>query len=172
MDKTIDVYHRAQKLHRLVVENLFRLRETINEMTVEEMVDVALGLRETARLLNDGRKECDDCLKTFEQAVCLLWVHKSLTNNSEDPVRGEYAIGTPRVKLMMHMPKRDTEEYSTLLASMGVPESDLVRPHWPSMVDHVSTLLSEGKQPPPGMSGETYDLYTVTLRKRKDFPNG
>lgn len=172
MKKTIEIYHKTRELHRVVVENLFRLQSELSSMSLEEMLDVAHGLKETFRALDDARKECEDVVKTLEQVMCLIWVKKSVSTNSDEPIRSEYAIGTPRVKRMMHIPKRGTEEYTTLMASMGVVSEDLVRPHWPSMVDHVTSLLSSGGEPPPGMSGETYDIHAVTIRKRKEFHDG
>lgn len=171
MKRTIDTCNHARELHRTVVENLFRLKDQISSMSLEEMLDFACCVKETAHLLDDSRKECEDLQKTLEQVMCVVWIAKSLSTNKDDPIRSEYAVGTPRVKITMHIPKRGTEEYDALMTSMGVSNGDLVRPHWPSMVDHVSELLSKGKMPPPGMTGKTYNVHSVTIRKRKEFPN-
>lgn len=171
MKDILRIYHQIQRVHRNMIEQVFKLKKTIASRSLEEMVDLAFGLKETASLLDDARKECTACQEILEEVACVLWVQKSLQDGTDESIHGEFATGTPRVKTMMHIPKRGTDEYEVLMASMGVVNGDLIRPHWPSMVDHVTNLLSEGKEPPPGMSGKTYQRHNVTLRKRKDFPD-
>lgn len=172
MKTTIKIHDRARELHRVVVENLFRLKNELSSMSLEEILDVAYGLKETASLLNDSRKECEDVMKMMGQVMCVMWVQKNINTGCDDPIRSEHAIGTPHVKKMMHLPKTDTDEYTALMRYMGVKEGALVRPHWPSIVDHVTELLSNGKEAPPGMTGKIYDIHTVIIRKRKDFHYG
>ena len=171
MEQTIATFDRAQALHRLVVENVLRIRDVNREWTMEEMVDVALGLRETSRLFDDCRKECDHCVEVLNDGMAIQWIAHCVQVGTDEPIRGEFAVGIVRTRQMMGIPKRDTDDYETLMKSLGVPEGDLVRPHWPSMVDHVSRLLSEGKPAPAGMTGKPYSVYSVMLRKRKEFHN-
>ncbi len=172
MDKTIQIYDSTQLLHRTLIENIIRVRDSLAELPLKDMVDIAYALREISRLLDDGRKECAECIKLMERAMCIGWIQQCIQTGSDDPIRGEYAIGTTQTRQMMHIPKRDTEEYESLLSWLGVPNDGLVRPHWPSMVEHISELLSEGKTPPTGMTGKPYPVYSVVLRKKKEFHDG
>lgn len=169
MKQTIKIHDEMQELHRVVIENTVRLRNAIGKMTPECMTDVAYGLKEISRLLDDGRKECDDLVKLFEKALCIVWVQRGVNTGNTDPFQGEFAVGTPQIKQMVRIPRRDTDEYDKLMQWLGVPDGDLVRPHWPSMVEHVTELLSQGQQPPDGMTGEPYPIYAVRFRKRKEF---
>lgn len=171
MKNTIKLYRRAQNFHRAVIENCLRLKSLVTETTIEDTLDVSHALTETSRLLKETKREVDDCIKLNAEMMCLAWTHRCLMLDSAEPIRGEYATGTPQTKLMMVLPKKGTDAYAQLMNSMGVTNHDLVVPHWPSMVDHVTELLAAALDPPPGMSGDTYSRYTVTIRAVKELPH-
>ncbi len=140
---------------------------------LEELVDTAYVLRETSKLCNDMRKMCDVLRELSEKICCVI----AIKDESVGAIKTEYASGTPNVKMMASIPKKKThpEKFAALMEHLGIPaelweeESDVVRPHWPGFVNHLTALAAAGKPLPPGIDADkTYPVYSLDpLRKKK-----
>lgn len=164
-------YRSLKAMHEAVFRDILRTREPVENRQIksEDLVDMAYVLREMAALADDIRRECAAHQGLMEKAACIEWV---VRNDPTGPIRGELAVGTPDLKQMSSLPKPKTEpaEYRAMMLYLGVPENlhDVVRPHWPAMVDWISDLTAQGKPLPPGIDlTKTYPVYRLRLLKKK-----
>jgi len=164
-----------RQTHAVTYARFLKTREFMPTAMPETLADMAICLREISRLADDVRKESNSLREQMERIACARWVQAHLNDpGNADPIRGELAIGTPDVKQMVSLPRRDTPEYQQLMGYLGVPaqllKADLVRPHWPGFTDYVTKLAEEGKPLPPGIpKGKVYSVYRLALRKRAEF---
>ena len=149
--KALELLKRLRKIHGEYYSEVLTIRETIKrgQLMKEELADVALIAREMMALADDTRKECSYTREMAERSACMLWVTEHTANpGNAEPIRGKYAIGSPKVGQMATLPRPDSnpEAYAALLDSLGIPPGvrHLVRPHWPDMVDYFTLLAGEG----------------------------
>lgn len=163
----VSLYRRVKNLHEEVYIPLVRARQGNNHANEKELADAAYVLREIERLANDIEKEARLSRELMEKLACAV----VLETSNEDKIRTKYCTATLDLKTMRSIPKRDDlANYVPFMSSLGVDpakvELDLVRPHWPSLVEHITSLERNGKNPPPGMGKDSYNLYRLIIRKK------
>lgn len=169
----------VRRNHKLRYGQIVKLRLKLSEgqLTQKERVDAAYILREMADVYDDLRKELRATQELITKMVCAAWIKDSETLSPDSmnrSIRGELALGTPDIKFTANVPSasKDPELYKKFMTAMGVDESlhGMIRPHWPSMREYISTELAAGHPPPPGINpDDLYPDYRLSLRK---LPNG
>ena len=85
-------------------------------------------------------------------------------------VEGQFATGSPDVKMEAALPKKFTEEYYQLTDHFNVPrkvaEAGVLRLDWKMCSEFLTRQMNDGKKIPKGF-GRQYPKYTTMYRKRK-----
>lgn len=167
-DPAKSLFTKSRKAHKEIYEELVRIKVFIKQCgRMEEQADVAYAANEAFKLLDDLRKEAQVIRELAEKIGTALWVKVS----NGDPIRTDYVTATPRVKMTATLPKKskDPVAYATFMRFLKIPEdiadAEVVRPHWPAVVELLSKLMEEGKPLPPGIDPDKmYPVYKMTLR--------
>jgi hypothetical protein len=170
------LYKTAKKLHEEIYKLVSALKADVNSTAnLEELANRTYGLREIIKYTEDIHNEVKKTHDVYQKITALLYVQAG----EGGPIRTEYATCTPKVRLIAVIPKkrRDPEKYNALMRFLNVPpelyagdeEFEIVRPHWPGLVAHLSELMSQGQPLPPGIDPEsTYPEYTCVTRGKKE----
>lgn len=168
------MYVQAKKAHDEIYRLIALLKPEVEKCRrKEELVDYAYALYEAHKFIDDLEGEVR---RLKERAICLadaLWVQES----TGESIRTDYCTATPDIKMAANIPsqKRDPEAFDAFMQHLGIKpelykgESEVVRPHWPGLVEYVSALISQGKPLPPGVNMEKkYPVYKMSFRKKKE----
>lgn len=170
-----NVYEISSEAHRDGYRQLQELKKLCAvERDMKELADISYALLKSEQALVDLAKEIRMFKEIVDKSLCALWVQ----SGNPDPIRTEYVTASPGVKMMASLPRHnsDPERYAALMKylgvkaefSQGVDGKDLVRPHWPGFVEHLTQLAEQGKPLPPGIDADkTYPVYQVSLRAKK-----
>jgi len=169
------VFQIARDAHGDAYGNVHQLAEQLPTMSSQgELADTALAMREAARYFKDALKEVEKIRELAERLACLLWLKDAVG----DPIHTDHVSATPQVKTMASVPKRSTqpEQHAALMQWLGVPDHlwaadgpEVVRVHWPSFVELLTTNAEQGKPLPDGIDPDkTYPRYSLTMRRKKD----
>jgi len=171
-------YKASKELFVKMYRDLSLLRDDTkaNKFSLEDQVNIAIIIRETAKYLDDLRKECDGVGTLIEQVCCAVYIKKHLNSFDADPIRTGLVTGSPSMKMCARPPKlRDEpERYYSLMEHFGmsheVASTGILKAHWPAMKEYLTGLATEGKPLPAGIRPEdTYALYSVVLRANIDL---
>lgn len=181
----LKIKHRlVQREHQAIYNLAIELRDSVNKGQIpnEEAVDIAFLLREMADYLDDLRKEMNKVRVIIEKVTCMRWMQTSLNDDptkSAQSIQGDLAVGTPHLKMAATLPNRhkDPEAYVKFMNQIGVSgealKRDMVRVHWPLVIDYFTDLSEQGKPLPNGIdTSRTYPLYSLRLRERKEEDDG
>jgi len=158
------------EFYALLIEVVDKTRE--GDFTNADGTDQAFLLRETSKIAEELRKECDAKLKLISQVIAMRVAKKMMQDPElESTVRGELATGTVDCKEKPAIPKVGSPEYAKLCEFFKVPAeevpSGVIRFHYPTLVDIMQDMAARGENPPDGII-KTYPDYTLTLRRRKN----
>jgi hypothetical protein len=170
------LYLLALELHRASVELEVKLNAEMSTCVEKtDAVDVAYAMRETWSLVHDVRKR----VYVLQQRAEKLAVALNLADGSAENIKTDYCTATPKIRTIVSIPRRSTdpENFGKLMAWLGVPkdlwdkgdeEKEVLRPHWPGLIDHIADRLQEGKPMPPGVEpNKTYAEYSLVMRGKK-----
>lgn len=162
-------YDKMKKLYLSCYEQLSIIRDELRagKYGLKDMVNFIYAMREISKLADDLRKESDGVGHMLENMTCALWV----SQNKTKPIRASLATGTPDCKLAVKIPsrKKEPERFQKLMDFFGIPktavEARVIKPYWPGLCEHVSSLSEEGKPLPPGINpDDTYPTYKVRVK--------
>ena len=177
-------HRRVQREHQAIYDVAIGIRDLAvkGEISNEDSVDIAFLLRSIAEYFDDLRRETDKIRIIIEKITCMRWMQSSL---NEDPskvtqtIQGELASGTPHLKTGAAIPNRnkDPEAHIEFMRQIGVSgealRRNMVRVHWPLVIDYFTDLTERGLPLPKGIdTSRTYTLYSLRLRERKENENG
>ena len=152
--------------------SVLRDRVKDKEYTLSQTLDLIYVLRETSKQLDDLRKEANGVEAIMINIACLLY----LTKGGRTPIRGKLAVGSPNVKMNARIPhmKRNPEEFAALMKYFKIPigpvEEGILKPYWPSMMEHFSKCAEEGRPLPPGVDPSSqYPEYKMRVSHKKDL---
>jgi hypothetical protein len=169
-----DVYGRAKDTHFKLYQEIGNARKMASRLSLTEMVDLFFIFDQSARRIEDLRKEIDAFGRSMIQLICARWVQDSLNNgNSAEPIRGQLATGSPDVGQSVNLPKSDSPEFLELCEFFGIPadKANLIRFHWPTMTEWVSQLLADGKNVPSCLKNQkTHTEYKCKLLPKSSNP--
>jgi len=154
----------VKRTHITAYKMMGDIRDSVRKSPrLADLADVAGIGKKAAELLDDLRKEATKLSEFAQKVACAIVVQRQ----DADTIRGEYATATPDVRMVPRLPSRtrEPEKYSALLRSLGLPESPMVRLHWPSIADEMNARLREGGSLPAGIDpDDTYPEYRLTTR--------
>ena len=160
----------VEREHKTIYDVILDCRQQAVDIPNETLVDIAFILRSMSEYCNDLRKEMDKNREFVEKIACMRWVQDSLNDNTDSPIRGKLATGTPQLRQMASLPSqsKDPINYVKFMKRIGVfgqaLKRGLVRTHWPSIVDYITELTEKGKPLPPGIDpSKTYPMYRLLL---------
>jgi len=168
----VDVRDQVQLLYNLVYGFLSKNNEPIKakRLSSGELCDFGYICRELENVFDELRKE----VKARKELCGQIIAYQLITASVADPttklkVQGQFASGTPDVKMQMELPKKFTEEYYKITDHFGIPrkiaETGILRLDWKAVTEHCTKLLQDGKQIPQGF-GKKYPKYATVYRKR------
>lgn len=177
IDEAIQMYEEIRAATLTADVRLKRLQAITGKevRTMTELADLAYACNEVAKLTDSTRKEANRLKELCEKLVGALWVQQ----DTGDPVRTEYVTASPDVMLAPKVPDRrkDPAAFATLMNHFGIkPElwnvadedSCAVQPHWPGMLSYAARLMKQGLPMPPGVTFDTYPIFKLKLRARKE----
>lgn len=140
-------------------------------LSLERMTDLAYVCKESAKLLDDLRKEYTRLGETLEKLTCAIWIRETdIGENTQPNIKGVLATGTPDMKMAARVPreKDEPEKYHALLKHLGFNDititNSLASLHWPKLTEYVTALTEEGKPLPPGFDPtDSYPVYRLRL---------
>lgn len=160
-------------LYNLVYGFLSKNNELLKsrKLSNEELCDFGFFSRELEKLFDELRKEAKARKELCGQIIAYRLTQASLSDPTiKMKVQGEYATGSPDVKMEMGLPKKFTDEYYQLTDHFGVSrkiaESGILRLDWKMCSEFLTKQMNDGKPIPKGF-GRQYPKFTTTYRKRK-----
>jgi len=169
----VEVREQVQLLYNLVYGFLAKNNELIKskKLSSEELCDFGFLCRGLENLFDELRKES----KARKELCGSIIAYRLTMASVSDPtlkmrVQGQFATGTPDVKMQAALPKKMSPEYFQLTDHFGIPrnvvETGILKLDWKSVIELCTKLMHEGKTIPNGF-GKQYPLYTTIYRKRK-----
>lgn len=169
----VAVYQRLRNVHAEVYATVSQVREQMKQVCdIDEHADVVYACHETMKYLDDIRTEINKLNDQCEKIACAIWVREG----TGETIRTSFCTVSPEVKIMASIPRKktDPDSYNAFMRSLGVSDDvlrqpeDVVRPHWPGLVEYVSRLAAAGKPLPPGVDPDkTYPVYTLHIRAKR-----
>lgn len=167
-----EVREQIRHLYNLVYGFLAKNNELIKskQLTDAELCDFGYFSREVEDIFDELRKE----VKARKELCGQIIAYRVITASVADPslslkVQGQYASGTPDVKMQAALPKKFTDEYYQLTDYFGVPrdvaEKGVLRLDWKACTEFLTKLMNDGKEIPAGF-GKQYPVYVTTYRKK------
>ena len=175
-DRVKELFKLVDKAHDEIFTEMIKLEDELPETDIYEATDWVYAFREMADKLRTIRVKADVMKINCQNLACALYVVQGPNSPiiRDGNIKTGHCTGTPDLKQGAHIPKlkKDPEGYYAVMDYLGIPkgivEKDLVRPHWPSVVDHLSELASLGKPMPPGIDPtKTYPVYDMVVRRKK-----
>lgn len=170
-------YRKVRKLHAELYEFLAMVRDASKQGIIrnQDIVDILFLFKKSVELTEDIRKEVNAVSDIMEKVACMLWVQQNANDpESAEPIRGKLATGTPDTSVIVSLPRkeREPEAYRALMEHLKVPmeheASGVLKIHWPSFMEWVTTLQEQGKPLPPGIDpSKTMNKYTVRSTARR-----
>lgn len=140
-------------------------------MSNEDMCDFGFFCREAENTLDELRKEVKARKELCGQVIALRKTQDSLSDpNIKLKVTGQYATGSPDVKMQAQLPKKFTDDYYKITDFFKVPRevasTGVLRIDWKASGDFLTQLAADGHKPPDGF-GKQYPTYVTTFRRRR-----
>lgn len=168
----LSIYKTSKDVHKAIYLSLKDAAKKLQAgQTPGEIADAAYLLRKSSELLDDAHKEIDKYRKILDRVGCLMVVEQAGAN-----LQGEYATARGDLSTSVSLPSftDDPENYAELCAYFGVGCSPMTRIHFPAVREHITELLSQGKNLPPVLA--KYKQYqeaklVATARRGDDLEN-
>lgn len=170
----VSVREQASLLYNLVYGFMSKNNELIKSKNLknEELCDFGFICRELENVFDELRKEVKARKELCGQIIAYRLVQASVMDPTiKMKVQGQFATGTPDVKMQMELPQKFTEEYYQITDYLEVPrkiaESGVLRLDWKKVTELLTQLMNDGKKIPTGF-GKKYPVYVTIYRRRKD----
>jgi len=170
-----ELYKRVVSTHNMLHEMIVRINQELTQETEpKELADYAFALHKAAELADDTRKELTKSDNLAQRKAC----YECVVAGVHGPIKTEYTTATLDIKTCVRIPRKsaEPEAYAKLMQYLGVPEDlynceeekEILRPHWPGLMELVSRLCAEGKPLPPGIDPDaTFPEYRLKMRQSK-----
>lgn len=167
----VGVNDEIQQIYNLVYGFLSKNNDLLKSKTLssEELCDFGFFCREMAKVFDELRKEANARKDLCGQVIAYRLTQAALNDPTLNmKVKGQFASGTPDVKMQSELPKKFTDEYYMITDYLNVPrdvaESGVLRLDWKQVTEHLTKLMHDGKKIPPGF-GKQYPKYITTYRR-------
>lgn len=169
----LGVKDEVRMLYNLVYGFLSKNNELLKSRTLsnEELCDFGFFCRELEKIFDELRKEVKARKELCGQIIAYRLTQASLADPTiKMKVEGQFATGSPDVKMEAALPKKFTDEYYQLTDYFNVPrkvaETGILDLDWKMVGKFLTKLAQDGKKIPEGF-GKQYPKFTTTYRKRK-----
>ena len=178
LDEAKKLYQSVSTNHR----NAYIMSEAIEKLAPKlagdmiETADMTYALQECFDLAEDTLKTLRALRKSIDKLFCAMTVQGGVVGK----VNTEYCEAQPKVKMSVSPPtsNNNREAFVELMTELGVPESllgngddkaEIVRPHFPGMIDFVTDKLANGEPLPKALSDvqRQFPVYSVKIQSRK-----
>lgn len=180
--EVLDLHRRMLSAYQEIYDLLATVAQDTkeNERRKTELADTAFAMREIATLADQVRKRAAAIQDIAENIACAL----AIRDQDDEPIRTEFVVASPHIKQAARVPNaRDPERYRLFMSHLGVPEElwnrvttnddvedkkEIVRLHWPGVLQYLSEAAERGEPVPPGMKSDlTYPVYSLRMRAKK-----
>lgn len=168
-----EVREQVQLIYNLVYGFLSKNNELLKskQLNSEELCDFGFFSRELEKVFDELRKEVKARKELCGQIIAYRLVQASISDPTiKMQVQGQFATGSPDVKMEAALPKKFTDEYYQLTDYFGVPRdvaaSGILKLDWKQVTEFLTKRMNDGKKIPDGF-GKKYPRYTTTYRKKK-----
>ncbi len=140
-------------------------------MSYGDLCDFGFFCREAENTLDELRKEVKARKELCGQVIAMRKTQESLSDpNIKLKVAGQYATGSPDVKMQAQLPKKFTDDYFKITDFLQVPRevaaTGVLRLDWKATGDLITQLANDGHKPPDGF-GKQYPTYVTTFRRKR-----
>lgn len=171
--KAVWLYKSVREAHEQTIVGLERIKNDVAKKPELELIcDATALLKKAEELAKDMRKELNATLRQLQKAGCMLFLRDGLLGES---CKTAWVSARPDTKTLPPIPRKsdNPEAYRAFAQHFGVPEalieSGAFKPHWPSIVDYVTSAESNGQTMPPGIDPTSCTTeYTLVCRFNKD----
>lgn len=160
-------------LYNLVYGFLSKNNEVLKAKTLssEELCDFGFFCREIENIFDELRKEAKARKELCGQIIAYRLVQASLNDPTLSmKVKGQFATGSPDVKMQAALPVKFTDDYFKITDHLGVPRdvaaTGVLRLDWKAVTEYLTKLMNDGKSIPEGF-GKKYPVYTTVYRKSR-----
>lgn len=177
--------------HREIYQTLATVKQSVNgESSCEDLVDIAIALRESEKHLDDIRKETSKFLENVERLVCLRYLEDASRVMTGEPIRTDLVTATPVMKVCAKIPtfEKSPDTYAALMTYLGIDpclwdkgiqltelgeeHTEVVRVHWPGFQSLITRLKANGLQLPDGIDpNATYTQFSLRMVKKGPLLN-
>lgn len=190
------LFRNAKESHEIVYKRLSELRQEIEKCNnYVELCDYAFAVHESHEYIEDIKKELWKLRESINKKVDELWLQAAIKGGRDFPrsIHTDYVTATPDIKQAPNIPsqKSDPKAYKELMDYLKIDTSDwpehpdsnkiekgdnnetikseVVKIHWPGLVNLVTERMSAGLPVPPGINiSKLVPVYKLTLRKKRD----
>ena len=159
-----------ERLHNNFLTIILEAKEQLQELPIEELCDAAYFIKKCGEVFKSLQIESDKFSGFAQRLACLRWM---VDNDLPAKVDRPDYTATPDLKMQANIPShsREPEAYHALLSWIGVPEhaikTELLRVHWPTLVEFLTERQADGKSLPPGVSPDkTKPQYLLRFRSK------
>ena len=113
-----NVHTEVSSLYNLICEFFIKTNEIIKSgnLSSEELCDFGFLCREIENILDELRKEVKARKEVCGQILSYRLTKESLNDSTKElKVSGEFATGTPEMKMEVALPEKNSEEYKKVL---------------------------------------------------------
>lgn len=184
-DKRLDKSHEIVKLSDVLCQDvrdlhrrLMDLSAAVNHgmksasLSLAEQADAGFLFRDLMNVFDECRKEAKATQELAGKLIAARVIQDSVGKpGASDNVKGKLCSATAQMRMEAQLPEKGTPERLALLVHFGVPkelaESELVKPDWDKMAEHVTELAQKGKKLPPGV-GKSWPKFWCVFRRNSN----
>jgi len=177
LDEARKLYQSVSTNHR----NAYIMATAIEKLApklagdLDEAADMTYALAECFDLAEDTLKIVRALRKNIDKLFCAMAVQ----GGNIGSVTTEHCEATPKLKMSVSPPTRNNnpEAFVAMMKELGIPENllgsedkpEIVRPHFPGLVEYATDRLAEGLPLPGALNDVTkqFPTYSVKHNKRK-----
>ena len=168
-EKAKEVRRIHKELYSSMTDLISAMKSKPVQLTDEELADIGYLLRNTAKVLNDLRIECNAKKDYIGKYLCAKLVIESVNDSEELKIKGMLASAAAKMDQKPKLPKTGTKEYAIMLKHFGVSDeaikAGIFNAHYPRVGEYITRLAQNGKNPPPGILN-VVTLWTCVFRSR------
>ena len=184
------LFRNVKESHEIIYKCMSELRQEVEKCNnYVELCDYAFAVDQSHEYVQDLKVELWKFREFLNKKVDELWLQAAVNGGSSFPrsIHTDYVTATPDIKQAPNIPsqKSDPEAYKKLMDYLNIdvsnwpehpnPEykgakSEVVKIHWPGLVNLVTENLAAGRPAPPGIDiSKLTPIYKLVLRKKRDI---
>ena len=160
------IYQDCKSVHECTMDQLAWVQTNVTHGEPALLMDAIYALKQSAKHVEDLRKELNKSLERLQKLGCLAMAHLP-----EARLEGEWATGSPLITEQPYMPSHNDESYPAFMEALGV-DGDLlargtVKPSFSGVQGLIASAAAEGRPVPPALkSAKLIKKFTVVARSK------